>query len=130
MYRGSTPKFTFPVTFPINSIIDFVLTFEQGDKIVLRKTLNDCECYTEYDSKRKKTRNLISIRLSKEESLMFEPARQLHIQLSASLEGGIEIVTRELTTYVYDTMYEGDENTSDENEETETGGTLGAINRQ
>lgn len=127
MYRGSTPKFTFPVTFPINSIIDFVLTFEQGDKVILRKTLNDCECYTEYDSKRKKTRNLISIRLTKEESLMFESARQLHIQLSASLEGGIEIVTRELTTYVYDTMYEGDENTSDENEE--TGGTLGAINR-
>lgn len=127
MYRGSTPKFTFPVTFPINSIIDFVLTFEQGDKVVLRKTLNDCECYTEYDSKRKKTRNLISIRLSKEESLMFEPARQLHIQLSASLEGGIEIVTRELTTYVYDTMYEGGEIIDDENEE--TGGTLGAINR-
>lgn len=127
MYRGSTPKFTFPVTFPINSIIDFVLTFEQGDKVVLRKTLNDCECYTEYDSKRKKTRNLISIRLSKEESLMFEPARQLHIQLSASLEGGIEIVTRELTTYVYDTMYEGGEIIDDESEE--TGGTLGAINR-
>ena len=37
---------------------------------------------------------------------MFEPARMLHIQLRALLENEIQLVTKELTTYVYDTLYE------------------------
>lgn len=107
MYRGSTPKFTFPINVPINSISDFVLTFSQHGKTVLQKTLDDCEVYTEYDSKHKKTRNIISIRLTVDESFLFEPATQLHIQLRGLLEDGIQVVTRELTTYVYDTLYDG-----------------------
>lgn len=117
MYRGSTPKFTFPVTFPVNELDKFVLTFEQGDYAVLRKTLNDCEVYTEFDSKTKKTRNLISIRLTAQESMMFEAARQLHIQLRAELKNTHELVTREIETYVYDTMYKGDFSEFDEQEE-------------
>lgn len=107
MYRGSTPKFTFPINVPINSISDFVLTFSQHGETILQKSLNDCEVYTEYDSKHKKPRNIISIRLTVEESFLFEPATQLHIQLRGLLEDGIQVVTKELTTYVYDTLYKG-----------------------
>lgn len=108
MYRGSTPKFIFPVTFPINEIEDFRLTFKQGAKSVLVKKLSDCETYTEFCPKTKKTRNLISIRLSSSETLLFEAAKQLHIQLRVKLMNTNEIVTKELETYVYDTYYEGD----------------------
>ena len=107
MYRGSTPKFTFPINVPINSISDFVLTFSQHGETILQKSLNDCEVYTEYDSKHKKPRNIISIRLTVEESFLFEPATQLHIQLRGLLEDNIQVVTKELTTYVYDTLYKG-----------------------
>ena len=133
MYRGSTPKFTFPVTFPVDSLSDFVLTFEQGDKIILRKTLDDCEVYTEIDPRTKKPRNTISIRLTVDESMMFEPARQLHIQLRALMEDGIQLVTKELTTYVYDTLYDGEipmpadnQTTEDDNSGSGLGSSLGA----
>lgn len=108
IYRGSTPKFTFPVTFPVNELTDFVLTFEQGDAVTLAKTLDECEVKTEIDPKTKKPRNTISIRLTVEESMMFEPDRQLHIQLRALLENGNQLVTKELETYVYDTLYKGE----------------------
>ena len=108
MYRGSTPKFTFPVTFPVNELSDFVLTFEQGNSIILRKTLDDCTVKTDVDPRTKKPRNLIEVRLTVSESLMFEAARQLHIQLRALLENGHQLVTKELTTYVYDTEYDGE----------------------
>lgn len=126
MYRGSTPKFTFPVTFPVDSLSDFVLTFEQGDKVILRKTLEDCEVYTEVDPRSKKLRNIISIRLTVDESLMFEPARQLHIQLRGLMEDGIQLVTKELTTYVYDTLYDGEmpmSESDDDSSSSDTGST-------
>jgi len=105
MYRGSTPKFTFPVRFPINKLADFKLSFEQGDKVKLVKSMEDCDIYTEFDTKHKKSRNVISVRLTDKETFLFEPARQLHIQLRAMMTDGVQLVTRELTTYVYDSMY-------------------------
>ena len=119
MYRGSTPKFTFPVTFPINELEDFRLAFKQGGDSILVKKLSDCETYTEFCPKTKKVRNLISIRLTSKETLMFEAARQLHIQLRAKLMNTHELVTKELETYVYDTYYDGDfsDDSDDESEE-------------
>lgn len=117
MYRGSTPKFTFPVTFPVNELEDFVLSFQQGADVLLEKTLDDCEIWTDIDPCTGKTRNMISVRLTVEESFMFEPARQLHIQLRALLENQKELVTKELTTYVYDTIYKGALPTDDSNTE-------------
>lgn len=119
MYRGSTPKFTFPVTFPINELEDFRLTFKQGGDSILVKKLSDCETYTEFCPKTKKVRNLISIRLTSKETLMFEAAKQLHIQLRAKLMNTHELVTRELETYVYETYYDGDfsDDSDDESEE-------------
>lgn len=114
MYRGSTPKFIFPVTFDVNKLADFVLTFEQGDSIILQKTLEDCEVYTDYDVKKKKSVNKIAVRLTVEESFMFEPARQLHIQLRALLEDDLQLVTNEIETYVYDTLYKGELPTEEE----------------
>lgn len=108
MYRGSTPKFKFPVRFSVEELSEFVLTFEQGDKVILNKHLSDCEVGTEIDPISKKPRNIISIQLTSAESLLFEPDRMLHIQLRALFENNDEIVTRELTTYVYDTLYEGE----------------------
>ena len=127
MYRGSTPKFKFPVTFPVDELKEFVLSFEQGDKVVLEKTLDDCEVYTDVDPITQKPRNIISIRLTADESLMFEPARMLHIQLRALLENEIQLVTKELTTYVYDTLYEKvfpvepDDNNDNENSNEDNG---------
>ena len=124
MYRGSTPKFTFPVTFSVDQLESFVLSFSQGDKVLLEKALEDCEVYTDIDPITKRTRNIISIRLTSDESMMFEPARMLHIQLRALLENSVQLVTKELTTYVYDTQYKGElpknssENEPEENEET------------
>lgn len=117
MYRGSTPRFTFTVTFPVDRLHSFVLSFEQGDKVILEKTIDDCEIYTTVDPATGRIKNTISIRLSVKESMMFEPARMLHIQLRAELysdeyrddeERFIQLVTKEITTYVYDTLYEGD----------------------
>lgn len=107
MYIGTTPKFTFPVTFPVNELSDFVLTFSQGADVVLEKTLKDCDVETQFGPCNK-PQNVISVRLTVEESFMFEPARQLHIQLRALLEDGKQLVTKELTTYVYDSLYKGD----------------------
>ena len=108
MYRGSTPKFTFTVTFPVDELQSFVLSFEQGDKVVLEKSLDDCEVYTDIHPVTKQPVNIISIRLTVDESMMFEPARMLHIQLRALLENEVQLVTKEITTYVYDTLYEGE----------------------
>ena len=65
--------------------------------------------------------------------MMFEPARQLHIQLRALMEDGIQLVTKELTTYVYDTLYDGeipmpadDQATEDDNSGSGLGSSLGA----
>ncbi len=116
MYRGSTPKFKFTLPFNVEEIAEFVLTFEQGDKVILRKYIDDCELYTTFDPICCRTKNIVSCCLTAKESLMFEPARQLHIQMRALLEDNVQVVTRELTTYVYDTMYEGDLPIEDEEE--------------
>lgn len=100
MYRGSTPIITFPLPFKVKTLNNFYLVLYQGKDVEIIKTMQECEIDA--------IENTISIKLTSEETLSLEPARNLHMQIRAKLESGKEIVTQELTTYVYDTAYEGE----------------------
>lgn len=126
MYKGSTEKFKFKIDVPIDSIESYTITFQQGSN---KWEFNEgsfgvdeysSNTYTEYDAKHNKFINFIELQLSDKITSQFEAAKQVHIQLNlyvlkedseeensnTPFSENHNIVTKELTTYVYDNLKE------------------------
>lgn len=61
--RTTTPEQVFYSAFPLNEVMDFIITYTQNGNIILNKQPTDCIVDT--------TANTISIRLSQEETKLF-----------------------------------------------------------
>lgn len=95
MYRGTTPELKIGIDFDPKEIEVLYITFEQKDKIVLEKTLKDCDIQGE----------TIVCKLTQEDTLKFNPTNEksgaknwLYIQVRARLKGN-ETPTTDIKRY-------------------------------
>lgn len=71
MYRGTTPTLDFTIPFDTELISELYLTFSQKDKPLFEKQKSDCKCES----------NVISVRLSQEETLKLDDAYSVEMQM-------------------------------------------------
>ena len=88
MIKGTTPRFTFKLPFAVDLLSNAKVTLRQGD-IYLEKKLCDCET----------TENSLTVRLTQEETFMFECKSFIKMQLRVLTENGDALATRVFEVY-------------------------------
>ena len=85
MFRGTTPKLELEIDFDPKELVNLYITFEQKEKVVLEKSLEDCHIVD----------NVIICPLTQDDTLKFVPTndrsgakRWLYIQARATLQNG------------------------------------------
>ena len=78
MIRGTTPTHTFIIPLDTSMIAEVMVIYAQDDQEVFHKDTYDCEM----------DGNEISVKLTQEETLMFNPLRNVQIQLRLLTTGG------------------------------------------
>ena len=82
MFKGTTPTHTFNVSIDTSLIKEVKITYSQKDKDVLIKRTKDCTI----------DEGTISIRLSQEDTFLFEGNTMVMIQLRVLTSGGDALV--------------------------------------
>ena len=77
MYRGTTPTLIFALPFNAENISTLNIAFAQNRKVVLEKTLRDCQT----------SEKQITLKLTEQETLRFSAEALLEIQLRCVYEG-------------------------------------------
>ena len=95
--KGCTAKNTFTVPFEQDDVEVLYITYQQKDKTVLEKTLEDC---TFGDGE-------IYINISQEDSLKFESSIVVRIQIRARLKNNTTIKSNIVTTDVDRVLKDG-----------------------
>lgn len=96
MRRGTTPTHEFELPFETNAIKKIIITYAQRDEIVLEKRTEACEM----------NGNVVSVRLTQEDTLRFDSSKQVKIQIKALLFDGNVPVSDELIKPVADVLNE------------------------
>ena len=91
MIQGSTPLHTFVLPFSTELIHSVRVTYEQKNKIVLSKETNDVAMEG----------NTIALRLSQDETLLFDSLVPARIQLHILTTGGDALPSKPKTVPVY-----------------------------
>lgn len=100
MYRGTTPRLIFNMPFDVTQISVLWITFKQGAKIQLEKTLEDCGLNAD--------KNQIFVTLTQAETLSFTANKDMIIQLRVKFINDKAGVSKEIDTYVYDILHDGE----------------------
>lgn len=91
MIQGSTPLHTFVLPFSVDLIQSVRVTYEQKNKIVLSKETEDVAMEG----------STIALRLTQEETLLFDPLVPARIQLHILTTGGDALPSKPKTVPVY-----------------------------
>ena len=83
MQRGATPTHTFTLPFSTEIIQDVSIVYSQNDKVVLRKQICDCNIEA----------NQLSLRLTQEETLVFNENYPVEIQVKVLTMGNDVLVS-------------------------------------
>lgn len=89
MIQGTTPTHYFTLPFSADIVANARIVYAQNERVVLKKELPDCEC----------DGNVISVKLSQEETLLFDCNKPVEIQMRVltnaddSLVSNINVVT-------------------------------------
>ena len=75
---GSTPTHTFTLPFGTDILRNFKITYGQDDKILITKYLANCEC----------DGCTVKLRLSQEETFLFDSDKAVQIQMRVVTLGG------------------------------------------
>lgn len=78
MYRATTPTHIFTLPFETSLLKTVQITYQQFGKNILQKTEVDCTM----------TKNAIKLELTQEETLLFAPTAEVHIQLRVMTNDG------------------------------------------
>ena len=97
MIRGTTPKLNFKLPFNVSILNNLYITFNQNNKTLLEKTLNDCVLKG----------NVVAISLSQEETLSFSAKENIEIQLRAKTIEGDALASNIIITSVGEILKEG-----------------------
>jgi hypoxanthine phosphoribosyltransferase len=104
MIRCTTPKITFNLKSVDMSLIDkIVVTFKQGDKILIKRMNDDITI----------TGNTISFILKEEETKLLSPSKIVKFQVRCSTKTGLALATPIYQDLVYDVLNDEILNTSE-----------------
>lgn len=78
MYRGTTPTHIFTLPFNVEDLQIVEVTYEQLGQIILQKSKSDCTLEGK----------IIKLELTQKESLQFQPAQPVSIQLRVKTKEG------------------------------------------
>ena len=78
MIKGTTPTHYFTLPFDTDILANARVTYAQNEIVILTKELNECKC----------DKNVISCKLSQEETLKFNYPKPVQIQVSILTKGG------------------------------------------
>lgn len=95
--RGATITNTFNVSVDLTSAVVLYITFEQSNRVVLEKTLEDCAV----------TPESISVDFSQEDSIAFKEKKPVRIQIRARLADGSAHVSEIIDTTASELLKEG-----------------------
>ena len=87
--KGCTCKNTFSIPFIESQIKDIIITYKQGDAIILEKKKNDC---TFNDCS-------VSVDLTQEESMKFDETKIIRMQIKIKTDKDIVIKSNIMETY-------------------------------
>lgn len=90
MIRGTTPTHTFTLPFDVDLIKSLRVIYQQNDETVLIKTLTDCAV----------AGNVISYKLTQEETLQFAQNAKVSIQIRVLTNDGDALASRICTVGV------------------------------
>lgn len=93
MIRATTPTHTFSLPIETNTIKSLLVTYKQGEDIVLEKTKEDCTL----------TGSTIKLTLTQEETKMFSPER-VKIQLRVLTNDNVSLASKVKTKTVEDVL--------------------------
>ena len=94
MIRATTPTHIFELPFDINEFVDKVLITYKQDEIVLEKTLEDCNI----------EKNILSYKLTQEETNKFNNIVFVKIQIRVITKGGESLASDEYSKSVQDVL--------------------------
>jgi hypothetical protein len=78
MRRGTTPTHKFRLPFSAETVSKFKVIYAQDDVVILTKENESCEC----------NGNVITVRLTQEETLLFDSKKIVQIQIRILTLGG------------------------------------------
>lgn len=94
--RNSTPIIHLDMPIPVGGICALIVVFKQGNKVVLKKTIEDVRL--------DRRREQVSFPLTREETGSLTAYKNVHIQLTAKFSNGTQIPFGETSMYVIDTL--------------------------
>ncbi|MBO7330156.1 MAG: hypothetical protein J6W00_15460 [Lentisphaeria bacterium] len=97
MIRGTTPTLRFVLPFEADMLDTAYITMTQDGEKVLEKTLEDCEA----------EENMLSLKMSQEDTLAFEDGRGVEIQVRAKMKTGEAIASQIERTTVQRILKDG-----------------------
>lgn len=96
MFRGTTPKLIFNLSFDARLLDEFYVTFSQNDEMVVEKTKADCIV----------DENGITVNLSQQDTLAFSIS-QVYVQIRGKI--GEEAITHKpISISIYDILKDGE----------------------
>lgn len=87
MIQGTTPTHTFNLSIDSSIISKLTITYAQFERVIVQKTKDDCVI----------NNNLITVKLSQEDTLRFKPGTPVQIQLRVLTVGG-DALASEIST--------------------------------
>lgn len=99
MIRGTTPTLEFTLPFDTSLIAEMYITMSQNDKVVLEKSMADCNCFG----------MVITLNLTQEDTLKLEqkPGAQAEIQIRIRTKEGEALASDIMRVYVGRILKEG-----------------------
>lgn len=97
MIRGTTPTLRFYLPFSVELLEVVYITMQQDGDKVIEKTLDDCEA----------DENMISFRLTQDETLEFADSRWVEIQVRVRMKSGEALASQIERTTVQRILKDG-----------------------
>lgn len=98
MTRGTTPTHTFTTDTDLTSATVLYITYQQGGKTVVEKTLDECTVTSES----------VTVVLTQAETLCFSDELPVKIQIRAGFEDGSRIASRIIAADVAKILKDGE----------------------
>lgn len=91
--RGTTPTLSFGLPFSTDLLATGFVTVKQREEVVIEKELSACDC----------SGNVLTARLTQEDTLALELGSFVNIRLVVKTTGGDRLETKDITARVSDT---------------------------
>lgn len=102
MYRGTTPTLQFYLDFLLEDEKEVFITFDQNNKTVLEKSIDEIEKSISDDGN-----TILSFKMTQKETLLFDE-ETIEMQIRIKFENGEAIASNIFKTYINDILKGGE----------------------